>query len=97
MRHLGYAKLAANNKPEHPGKAKSVLEAMLADIGARSLTAPMDVALAPNGRFLRGRDGSTPSFLNASSSAAVPSASGSREWSSVTTQAISDLNSLSLR
>lgn len=36
MRHLGYARLAANNKPKHPALAKEVLEAVLADAGVPS-------------------------------------------------------------
>ena len=40
MRHLGYARLAANNKPRHPQLAKRVLEGVLADAGVRSSKQP---------------------------------------------------------
>uniref|UniRef100_A0A7S2GI19 Uncharacterized protein n=1 Tax=Haptolina brevifila TaxID=156173 RepID=A0A7S2GI19_9EUKA len=94
MRHLGYARLAANNKPDHPNAAKLLLDSVLADSGANTLTTPLDIATAPEGRFLRGlEDGH--SFLNSSSSRAIASAKA-REWSTVTTQAIGDLNRISL-
>jgi len=39
LQHLGYSTLAANNKPEHPAKAKALLKALLAQLGA-TLTDP---------------------------------------------------------
>ena len=48
MRHLGYARLAANNKPRHPALAKAVLDGVLADAAPAggtglTLTQPIDV------------------------------------------------------
>ena len=34
LQRLGYSTLAANNKPEHPAKAKQLLKALLAQVGA---------------------------------------------------------------
>lgn len=34
LQRLGYSTLAANNKPEHPAKAKALLKALLAQVGA---------------------------------------------------------------
>ena len=33
LSHRGYSKLAANNKPQHPAKAKALLKALLAQLG----------------------------------------------------------------
>ena len=99
IRHLGYAKLAANNKPKHPGLARDALSGVLADVGARSLTDPVDVAVAAKGRFVRGREGDHDvffSYLNVSASKAT-SRGVPREWSSVTRQAMAALNGLSLQ
>ena len=52
LRALGYARLAANNKPRHPALAKAALRAMLLDLGVTSLTLPVNVTAASHGRFV---------------------------------------------
>lgn len=89
MRHLGYARLAANNKPRHPALAKTALERMLLDTGAPSLSVAVDVLDSGDGRFRRGPR-SWASAPNASAySAAQP-------WSRAAIDAMAALNDESL-
>ncbi len=90
MRHLGYARLAANNKPKHPGLAKKVLEAVLQDLGIASLKLPVAVDATRGGRFQRRR-------ANNTAASAAADAEPDRAWSAAAAGAIQELDQESLR
>jgi hypothetical protein len=94
MRHLGYARLAANNKPEHPKLAKKILEAVLRDLGVPSTKVAVGAENRRPGFFRRRR-------LNSSSEAGAKvdgmDMEGDRAWSPEAVEAIQRLDQESLR
>ena len=84
LRHLGYARLAENLKPEHPKLAKRVLEAVLRDAGVSAgLNASFDFESVGPGQYQR--------------SGGSGGAAGSSAWSRATLDAVGALDDASMR
>ena len=89
MRHLGYARLADNLKPDHPRLAKAVLSNLLRDASLSSL----NVSAAA----LESTHTQTPGTFKAPTAAGEASSLSMRQWSSETRDAMSALGKTSMR
>ena len=108
MRHLGYARLAENLKPEHPRAARRVLQTVLSDAGvAKGLNGSFAFDAAERGFFAPdeqmrsmgladGAGGPLGAAGAAGGSAAGSDAEKRRSWSQSALDAMRELNAVSL-